>query len=173
MMWRRRKSIVNPRQQMWFGLEVVVIAIAFNVLCGFLLFIPPMSDLWGDPGQTARVYRSLTEVVLLKWPLVMLALLVMWAFGVLMSNRLAGPLIGLERVLRAWRAGDRTARVRFRKYDYLLPVKDSLNATLDQQEALLKQAGELADGIEKASSDPAVRAKVTELKSLLGPKANS
>jgi methyl-accepting chemotaxis protein len=172
MMWRRRKSIVNPKQQAWFGLEMVVIAIAFNVLCAFLLFIPPMSDLFGGSEGSAELLTSLTDVVLLKWPLIVLALAVMWAFGVLMSNRLAGPLIGLERVFRSWMAGDRSARAHFRKYDYLLSVQSTINALLDQQEGLLKQAGEIASGIEQMSADPALKQKAAELKALLAPKSN-
>ena len=40
MKWRRRKSVVNFRQQIWFSLELVAVAFGFVIICAFFLFIP-------------------------------------------------------------------------------------------------------------------------------------
>jgi methyl-accepting chemotaxis protein len=66
--------------------------------------------------------------------------------GILLGHRIWGPLYQLDRVLGSWTNGDRKARVRFRKYDYLLPVERSLNEFLDLQQSLL-------DGVEKRAKE--------------------
>ena len=167
MVWRRRKSFVKPRQQIWFGLELVVVAIGFIILAAFLLFVPPMSELMGDTESNARVLEDLIKIVLLEWPLVTVAMLVLFIIGLLMSHRLAGPLFGLEKVIADWSRGDRTARVRFRKYDYLLSLKEPLNSFFDQEEQLLKQVEGVAQEIATHSTDESARKKAGELLSLI------
>src|SRR6266481_6242321 len=98
MVWRRRKSVVNLRQQLWFALELTAVAIGFNFLCAFFLFVPPFSDLIG--GETPEwLLTELQKMIFLKWPMIMIALLVLVVIGVLMSHRMWGPLYGLERVI--------------------------------------------------------------------------
>jgi hypothetical protein len=133
MFWRRRKSVVNIRQQVWFGLELVVVAIGFVILCAFLLFIFPLGNWFGGEVDPALL-EQLMKLVFVKWPLIMLALGVLFVMGVLMSHRLAGPLFGLEKTISAWREGDRTSRVRFRKYDYLISVMKPLNDFFDDEQ---------------------------------------
>ena len=64
-----------------------------------------------------------------------------------MAPRWAGPMRGFEHVIAAWKNGDRKARVRFRRYDYLLPMMEPLNAFLESQEKLSDQAVDLAQSV--------------------------
>lgn len=152
MAWRRRKSIVNPKQQIWFGLETVMISIGFAVLCAFFLFIPPMSDLLGHDDSAAQILDAITKIVLLKWPLVMLAIVVIFIVGMLMGHRVSGPLLGLEKVITAWNRGDRKARVHFRKYDYIMSSMPFINSLLDFEERKLLEIEGLAKSIESGSN---------------------
>lgn len=144
MRWRRKQSVTNPRQQIWFGLEVVAIALGFVLLCAFVLFIPPMSDLIATDTPSEQVLEVFITFVLQKWIMVLLAMLILFVMGVLMAHRLYGPLFGLDKALRSWMAGDRKARVYFRKYDFLLPAKEVMNQFLSKEEDRLKRIEEVA-----------------------------
>ncbi|HLG20429.1 MAG TPA: hypothetical protein VI895_11525 [Bdellovibrionota bacterium] len=163
MMWRRRKSVVNFRQQVWFALELVAVTLGFVMLCAFFLFVPPLSYLFEGEESTAWVLDALLRVVFMKWPVVMAALAVWFGIGLLMSHRLSGPLYGLDRTLLSWKKGDRSARVRFRKYDYLLPAKDSLNSFFDRQENLFLEVQAVLESIEKSGAGEANRKSVSDL----------
>lgn len=167
MIWRRRKSVVNPRQQIWFGLEVVFVAVGFVILCGFLLFIPPMSHWLGGDESGGWLFEELNRVVLMKWPMVFLALIVLFVIGVLMAHRLAGPMRGFAGVLSAWRKGDRKARVRFRRYDYLLPMMEPLNTFLETQEKISDQAQDLAQSVVSGACSADLKKKAENLLGLL------
>ncbi len=164
---------MNLKEQMWFSLELVAITMGFVIVCGFFLFIPPMSLLMGGEDIAESLFPQLLNFVLLKWPLVMAAFGILFVIGILMSHRLWGPLYGLERAISAWRNGDRTARVRFRKYDYLIHSRDSLNGFFDAEEALFKRTEMLAKEIEdsaKAGAMNEVSSKAAELVAILSKK---
>ncbi|MCB0307974.1 MAG: methyl-accepting chemotaxis protein [Bdellovibrionales bacterium] len=142
MIWRRRKSLVNPKQQIWFGLELVVVAIGFNLICFFFLFLSPISDLFGPSND--ELLTALLNTIYLKWPLVIISMIVLLLIGILMSHRLYGPLYGIHSVLDKWLTGDKSARLRIRKFDYLLPLMKPFNAVLDKLEKEQQKASDLA-----------------------------
>ncbi|MFH1262607.1 MAG: methyl-accepting chemotaxis protein [Pseudomonadota bacterium] len=157
---------MNPRQQIWFGLEVVFVAIGFIILCAFLLFVPPMSDWFGEESAP-WLLDELNRTILIKWPLMFVAMIVLFIIGVLMAHRLAGPMQGLSNVLSAWMEGDRSARVRFRKYDYLLPMREPLNHFLETEENVVTQAQELARSVIAGNDSTGAKPKAEELLALL------
>ena len=173
MMWRRKQSIVNFRAQFWFALELLVIAIGFDILCAFFFFVPPFNEMF-DGGKTSEwLFRELQAVIFTKWPLIMVAMVIFVIIGILLAHRLWGPLFGLTRVAQRWKEGDRSARVYFRKYDYLLPVKAPLNEFFDAEELLIQKVESLAREIEGDASkgdSESVKKKATELLALVGKK---
>ncbi len=163
MRWRRRKSIVNHRQQIWFGLEVLVIGLGFILLCAFLLFIPPMSDLFVTDIPSDQMFELIGTFVLQKWLMMLVAMGILFLMGMLMAHRFAGPLIGLDKVLRTWMAGDWSARVNFRKYDYILPAKEVINEFLSKEEERLKRIEELAKLIETEGNSEIIKSSGREI----------
>jgi methyl-accepting chemotaxis protein len=166
MVWRRRQSIVDLRQQVWFGLELVFLGLGFIFLSAFLIFIPPMSDWFGE--TTADwLLAEMARAVFVKWPMVLVAFAVLFVVGVLMAHRLAGPMKGLNGVLSAWMRGDRKSRVRFRRYDYLLPMMSPLNTFLESQEKILGGAEDLAQSVVTGGDSSASKKKAEALLELL------
>jgi methyl-accepting chemotaxis protein len=146
MQWRRRRSLVNAKQQIWYAVELIIVGIAFVILCAFLLFVPPFNNLLGTVDLAAKVFDGLTRLLFFNWPMIVVAFVLFGLVGILLGHRIWGPLYQLDRVLGSWTNGDRKARVRFRKYDYLLPVENSLNEFLDLQQSIL-------DGVEKRAKE--------------------
>ena len=165
--WRRKQSIVNPRQQIWFALEMLLVAISFVVIVFLFLFLPPMDSWFVTPDVSQEVLESVIQIMLLKWPLVMAAFMVMFTFGLLMSHRLSGPLFSLGRATENWVKGNRKARVYFRKYDYLLPAKAALNAMFSHYEDRLNEISQLSQEIANSTSDPALKEKAQKICDLL------
>ena len=106
-----------------------------------------MGDWFGYDESSGRLLDELNRTVLFKWPAILIALIVLFVIGVLMAHRLAGPMQGLDAVISAWKKGDRKARVHFRRYDYLLPMKDPLNSFLDCQEEFSERTRDLAESV--------------------------
>jgi hypothetical protein len=169
MIWRRRRSVVSPRQQIWFGLEVVFATLGFIILCAFLLFVPPMSDWFGGEGVSPWLFDELNRFIFAKWPMVCVALVVLFVIGVVMAHRLSGPMLGLRKVISAWLNGDRKARVYFRKYDYLLPLKGPINLFLDRQEEILNRAQGLAEGVRTGLPADELKQKAEDLLTAMKP----
>jgi methyl-accepting chemotaxis protein len=167
MIWRRRKSVVDPKQQIWFGLEIVFVAVGFIILCAFLLFVPPMSDWLGGDQTGGMLFDDLNRFLLIKWPMICVAAVVLFVIGVLMAHRLSGPMKGLGAVLSAWASGDRKARVHFRRYDYILPMMEPLNAFLDGQEQMAAQASDLAQSVVRGANAAETKKKAEDLIALL------
>lgn len=159
MHWRRRKSLVNMTQQIGYAMELVIVGVAFVVLCAFLLFVPPFTDLFGGGELAAKVFDSLIQLIALDWPMILIALAVFGLVGILLGHRLSGPLYQLERVLETWMKGNRRVRVHFRKYDYLLPVQGTLNEFFNHQQSMLedveKRAREIGESLKDGRSEQA------------------
>jgi methyl-accepting chemotaxis protein len=171
--WRRRKSVVNMKQQLWFALELTVVSLGFVILCSFLLFMPPMSDFLTGGMDIEAVAETLLQVVLLKWPFVVLGIVILIIIGMLMSHRLSGPLFGLEKVMNQWASGNRKARVYFRKYDYLRPAMNSINSLLEEQDILLSKIEEFIQTASQSHPDPSMQRKAEEILGLLQSKERS
>jgi methyl-accepting chemotaxis protein len=166
MIWRRRKSIVDVRQQVWFGLEMVFVGLGFIILSAFLIFIPPMSDWFGETTPD-WLLAEMSRAIFVKWPMIVVALAVLFVVGVLMAHRLAGPMKGLYGVLSSWLGGDRKARVRFRRYDYLLPMKEPLNEFLESQQRIVDGAEDLATSVSGGADASVTKKKADALLDLL------
>jgi len=150
MKWRRKRTIVSPKHQIWFAIELVAVSIGFIVLCAFVLFVPPMSDVLKGPIDGDQLLKELTSFILYKWPMIVGAAFIYLVIGLLMSHRLWGPLYGIDRILAAWKGGERSARLRIRKHDYLITLKDPFNSFLDQEEQLSKTVLQISQEIRKA-----------------------
>lgn len=160
MQWRRKKSLVSPKEQIFFGLELVVTAIGFNLLVFFFLYMSPMSEWFGESDETHL--HLILQTVYAKWPLVMLSMVILTFIGVLMSHRLYGPLFGMRSVIQQWLSGNTSGRLRLRKFDYLLPIMAPMNQLLDRQARLIKLAQELAH-LTQQSADAKTKEKASEL----------
>lgn len=166
MRWRRKRSVVSPSRQFWFGLELVAVSIGFNLLCFFFMFLSPVSEFFG--GESEDFLSSFLEIIYLKWPLILVSMVVLLFIGVLMSHRLYGPILGIQNVLRDWMAGNKDARLRIRKFDYLLPLMEPMNDLLNSQQAINSKAAELAQAVQSGSDLSSLKQTSQELLEVLG-----
>src|SRR5512132_2709976 len=130
--FRRRHFLVGRLQYRLLALSLGHLVV-FAVLVSVALLAPLMIQL-GYTGLEPAVQRRIaTEFLYLHsrfWPTLGLVFLCLSAHSVLVSHRIAGPLVGFRRVLASVGAGDLSVRARMRKHDYLGQEEAAINAMI-------------------------------------------
>jgi len=142
--FRRKKLLINPSFQLRFmGYIGLALFIGLSVLYVsnfyyYDLLIAEGNDLGLDPDHPYFSFiddqRTLLTQVYLGVSSVVFILLM--AFGLVLSHRIAGPLHHMQRVMRLVRHSEGGgARVHLRKGDFFPEFEDIINETIDHYEA--------------------------------------
>jgi len=130
--FRRRHFLVGGLQYRMLALSLGHLVV-FAVLVSVALFAPLMIQL-ENPGLEPEVQRRIaTEFLYLHsrfWPTLGLIFLCLGCHSVLVTHRIAGPLIGFRRVLASVGVGDLSVRARMRRHDYLAQEEAAINAMI-------------------------------------------
>ena len=130
--YKRRQFVVDKFQVrlLAFSLGHIVI---FALLIAASLFLPAILKLQdatlsvAEKGRAAEEFLSLDERF---WPSALVVLVLIGAHSVLVSHRIAGPLVGFRRVLKAVEEGNLSIRAKIRRADYLGRDAESINAMI-------------------------------------------
>jgi len=131
-LYKRRLFLVDQFQYRLLGVTIGHLAI-FSVVLAVTLFLPLSMKLQDttlgilDKGRAAEVFLSLD---IWFWPTVLAVLVLLGAHSVIVSHRIAGPLVGFRRVLKAVGEGDLSVRARIRRHDYLQKDAESINSMI-------------------------------------------
>jgi methyl-accepting chemotaxis protein len=131
-LYKRRHFLVDQFQYRLLGVTIGHLAI-FTVVLAVTLFLPLSIKLQDttlgilEKGRAAEVFLSLD---IWFWPTVLAVLVLLGAHSVIVSHRIAGPLVGFRRVLKAVGEGDLSVRARIRRRDYLQKDAESINAMI-------------------------------------------
>jgi methyl-accepting chemotaxis protein len=139
---RRRRSLLVPgsSQRHWF-LVITPILLALLLVSGVLFYVFAQRRLEEEYFKAHSQIRSVMEM-LLPWMVgVYLAgLAAASGLTLLLSRRLAGPLVAIRRQLAAAREGDLEARVTLRRGDEYAELAAEINALLEAQGRRLQEA---------------------------------
>ena len=130
----RRQAIVNPRLQRRMILAQTWPAATVILVCTCVLAILA-SRLSEEAAMLGHELPSLGGVLVAAAGMLLILVGGLLWHALTVSNRVAGPMFAIRRVLQAQRDGDHRARVKLRKGDYLTDMVDDLNSVLDQLEA--------------------------------------
>jgi methyl-accepting chemotaxis protein len=131
-LYKRRHFLVDTFQYRLVGVTIGHLAI-FSVVLAVTLFLPLSMKLQDttlgilEKGRAAEVFLSLDTWF---WPSMLAVLVLLGAHSVIVSHRIAGPLVGSRRVLKAVGEGDLSVRARIRRHDYLQKDAESINAMI-------------------------------------------
>ncbi len=104
-----------------------------------------------EARQTAaQQFLFLAETL---WPALLGLILGSIAFTFYLTNRLAGPLYRLDRVVQAVAAGDLSQRILLRKGDELQDLAEQINASVDLFESTLVEIRERSGHLETVLRD--------------------
>ena len=168
-MWlgRRRRLLVDDLQYRLLAVNLLYVVTVLLIFAA-ALFLPLMLELGSDATSLAEKQEAASQFLSLHtrvWPALLAVFLLLAIHSLVVSHRVAGPLVGFRRVLRAVAEGKLTVRASIRKNDYLAKEADSINvmiAALQEKIARLQEDfGQLRagfDGLKRAVAGDAVGA---------------
>lgn len=135
----RKNLMIDPVVQkkviwnfMWLGIILMLVNIgtSYFFLNQLILQIEAVKD------QNAAVYTLLQDTwqVLLigSITLTVMILIVVYTYGILISNQIAGPIYKLKKTIQRVLAGEKDAKVVFRKGDYFAELADEMNKLIEK-----------------------------------------
>lgn len=170
---RRRRSTFRHH----LVLTSVVSTLVFATLVGASLFIPLVTQL-DRPDLDHQTAGGIAAHMLYLhqsfWPVVLGALLASVASGMLLYQRMTGPLVRFVDAFERISRGELPGPLRLRRMDYLTDEADALNRmigalrqrALEREEALAR-CRELLDDLDRPRGDDGERRRVEELREAL------
>lgn len=129
MKWRRRRYLIDHRFQ-WRFVRYIIIPMVLGVI---IITLADYYFIWSYFTAPSQVrYQNMGQIslriagYLLFYELVLL-IPILAVIGVIFSHRVAGPLVNIERTLKAIGDGDLSRRVVLRKKDELRALEISVN----------------------------------------------
>jgi len=167
---RRRYFLVDAFQYRLLAISLGHIVL-FGLFVAVALFLPSIMALLDasqsipEKGRAADVFLRMDARF---WPSALLMFVLIGVHSVLVSHRIAGPLVGFRRVWKAVGEGDLSLRARIRRQDYLAREAESINtmiaglggqvAEVQEQFRKIRAAwDELRTGLKTASTEEAAR----------------
>lgn len=135
-MRRRVHYLINKRMQLTFTARFLIVTILFALFIAFLAYV----TIW--PVASAYVQEAFIDIVKRQifartiWFLIP-AILVIIAFGIIISHRIAGPLYRIERTIDQVVQGGDVEYIRLRKKDE--PELKNLSNRINDLIALVKE----------------------------------
>lgn len=126
---RRRSRLVD--RQFQFGLAWRLLAVlAVLYATGILLVFAPSAYVLATRSEISSLEPAAAEFLILHkriWPAALLSFAGMFAYALLFSHRVAGPVYRINAVLRQLLRGEYPGTVRFRKNDHFHPTAELLS----------------------------------------------
>jgi methyl-accepting chemotaxis protein len=131
---RRAQSLLQDRRvQLIHALLIVTYLSVYTLLLSAAALAPTILALQGD--AEGATLSNAAELFLFEdrvWPLALLLILACGIHSIFMSHRVFGPLVRVYREATLVGQGDLTRRLRFRRNDHLLELRDTLNEMIDR-----------------------------------------
>ncbi len=125
---RRKGRLVDRQFQVGLAWRMLLVFLLLFFLGIFLVFAPSMFGLL--TGETLESLEpAATEFLVLHhrvWPAVVVVLVGMFAYTIVVSHRIAGPVYRINDVLRKMIAGEFPASISFRKGDFFQETAELL-----------------------------------------------
>ena len=142
--YKRRQFVVDKFQVRLLAVSLVHVVI-FALLIAASLFLPAILKLQDVTLSVAERGRAAEEFLYIDewfWPSALVVLVFIGAHSVLVSHRIAGPLVGFRRVLKVVEEGNLSIRAKIRRTDYLEREAESINAMISGLSGRLREVQE-------------------------------
>jgi methyl-accepting chemotaxis protein len=139
---KRKRFLVAPFQYRLVLASFVYIASSILVFTG-ALFAPLVLELRSETSTLEQRTEAANQFLSLHarlWPAFIVLVLLLSLHSVLVSHRIAGPLVQFQRIFEAVAAGNFSVRARVRQRDFLVKEASSINRMLDTFSARIQSA---------------------------------
>jgi HAMP domain-containing protein len=127
---RRIRYLVNSGLQLGFTVRFVVIAVLFALFIGFQVYFtiwPVVSDFVPAPVMSLVRHQILVRTAFFLIP----AVFVIFAFSIVISHRIAGPLLRIQRTIDRVIQGEDVEPLKLRKKDELKELAGKINDLME------------------------------------------
>jgi methyl-accepting chemotaxis protein len=137
MINKRKRIVVNRALQYRIAGLVVAsgVAIMLFAFVGLYILSTRLIEVLetAAPGADVSflVINEINHILVLYAPLVAASLVTSWVAALYLSNRIAGPVYNMERVLDEFAEGKKTSRIVLRKDDFMGTLAERINRALD------------------------------------------
>ena len=141
---KRRRFLLDKFQVHLLAVSLGHVVI-FALLIAASLFLPAILKLQDATLSVAERGRAAEEFLYIDarfWPSALVLLVLIGAHSILVSHRVAGPLVGFRRVLKVVEEGDLSIRAKIRRADYLGRDAESINAMISGLSGRLREVQE-------------------------------
>jgi methyl-accepting chemotaxis protein len=136
----KRKSLIvdKPLQYRIISLvvgsgTVICLITIFGLYLLFQRMMAALSQVDPDSEATIQVLTQFNAMTLLFIVLAIVAIAWSYVSALYLSNRIAGPIYNISKVLDDHSQGDRSSRVTLRKADFFQPLAERVNRMLDEK----------------------------------------
>ena len=140
--------IINRPFQLKYALLLTLssgfIAVLFSIhivyFCNqyFKIFLPNL-NLNDNPALRSFIYGEQLRISIYLIVLILLLMVFMFFMGVVITHKIAGPMLVLKRKMMDIASGDFSARIRLRRNDEFKDMQDSFNEMADALERKKKK----------------------------------
>ena len=150
--YRRRRYLVGRLQYKLLAFTMVYVAVTVLSIASVVIAPMLLTGSASEPGDPTVVERARGAIYLHEnvWPVLLPVLLLIAVHSVLISHRIAGPLVRLRAVMRAAGAGDLAVRAHLRPRDYLWDEARVLNEMLAGLGSGIRRVEERVERLESA-----------------------
>ena len=144
---KRKRFLVAPFQYRLILTGLAYITCSALVFAG-TLFAPLILDLSSETSTLEQRTEAANQFLSLHarlWPAFIVLVVLLSLHSILVSHRIAGPLIQFQRLFESVAAGNLSVRARVRQRDYLVKEADSINRMLETFSARVKSVEQSAD----------------------------
>ena len=168
--FKRKKLLVDKKFQTKFILNVYIIIIILIILLGLLLLYLSSKEMSRSIYSKITTIKSTKEVLFpLFIKISFIVLIIGFAVAgfrfLVLSHKVAGPMLRFKRILKEFKNGDLTLEIRFRKKDELKDVAEIFSSAVKELNKKIKRIKLNNEEIEKILSQNKIGKK--ELKKIL------
>ena len=144
---QRKRFLVAPFQYRLVLASFIYIASSILVFTG-ALFAPLVFELSSETSTVEQRTDAANQFLSLHarlWPAFIVLVVLLSLHSILVSHRIAGPLVQFQRIFESVTAGNLSIRAKVRQRDYLVKEADTINRMLDTFSARLKTVEQSTD----------------------------
>ncbi len=144
---KRKRFLVAPFQYRLVLASLTYIASSVLVFAG-VLFAPLILELSSGTTNLEQRTEAANQFLSLHarlWPAFILLVVLLVLHSILVSHRIAGPLLQFQRIFESVAAGNLSVRAKVRQRDYLVKEADSINRMLAAFSARVQSVEQSAD----------------------------
>lgn len=172
----RKSKLVDVNLQLLIAIEILLHSFMWFAFIIMIVYVAPLATMFSNLSLEAHqdAVGTLIEININKWPLLIIAAVLVALVTVLFSHRIVGPYFKVAKLMREYAGGDLRSQFYLRKHDYFQELTPIINNLVDRLNndlgAARKELAELerqAQGLKDESAKRSIQERLAALQQAL------